>query len=88
MLEQLRDDVFSTLQNLPLGFFHKHRSGDLLARLVDDGNKLRQVTARAAVDLIQQPATLIGALGFLFYKAFTNQGTTMVLPSSDGNQSL
>jgi len=79
MLEQLRDDVFTKLQTLPLGFFHKHRSGDLLARLVGDAEKLRQVTSNAAVDLIRQPATLIGALSFLFYKAFTNQGTSMVL---------
>lgn len=79
MLEQLRDDVFSTLQKLPLGFFHKYRSGDLLARLTGDAEKLRIVTSRAAVDLIQQPATLIGSLGFLFHKAFTNQGTSMVL---------
>lgn len=79
MLEQLRDEVFTTLQTLPLGFFHKHHSGDLLARLVGDAEKLRQVTSRAAMDLIQQPATLIGALSFLFYKAFTNQGTSMVL---------
>ncbi|MDA7935624.1 ABC transporter ATP-binding protein/permease [Akkermansiaceae bacterium] len=79
MLEQLRDEVFTTLQRLPLGFFHQHRSGDLLARLVGDAEKLRQVTSRAAVDLIQQPATLIGALSFLAYKAFSNQGTSMVL---------
>ena len=79
MLEKLRDEVFTTLQTLPLGFFHKHRSGDLLARLIGDAEKLRQVTSRAAVDLIQQPATLLWALGFLFYKAFQNEGASMVL---------
>ena len=79
MLEQLRDDVFTTVQELPLRFFHKHRSGDLLARLVGDAEKLRQVTSRVAVDLVQQPAVLVGALGYLLWKAFTNEGTSMVL---------
>lgn len=78
-VEQLRGDVFERLQNLPLGFFHQHQSGDLLARLIGDAEKLRQVSSRAAVDLIQQPAVLIGALYFLISKAIKNEGTSMVL---------
>lgn len=79
MVEQLRQDVFNKLQFLPLGYFQKYRSGDLLARLVGDAEKLRQVGSRAATDLIQQPAVLIGALGFLISKAFQNEGASMVL---------
>lgn len=79
MLEQLRDDVFTKLQHLPLGYFQKHRSGDLLARIIGDAEKLRQVGARAATDLIQQPAVLVGALSFLISKAMQNEGASMVL---------
>ncbi len=79
MLEQLREDVFRKLQKLPVSYFHKYQSGDLLARLVGDAELLRRTTSRAAVDLIMQPATLIGALAYLVTKAMNSEGTSMVL---------
>jgi ATP-binding cassette, subfamily B, bacterial MsbA len=54
---------------LPLSFFKKNRSGDLLARLMNDTEVLRQVIAQASSDLIKQPATLLAALGVLGWLA-------------------
>ncbi|MDX1680087.1 MAG: ABC transporter ATP-binding protein [Akkermansiaceae bacterium] len=69
VLEEIRTDMFAKLQTLPLGFFKRNRSGDLLARLMGDTEILRQVIVNASSDLIKQPATLISALVFLGVQA-------------------
>ncbi|MCX8240082.1 MAG: ABC transporter ATP-binding protein [Akkermansiaceae bacterium] len=80
-LEQVREEVFIKLQSLPVSFYQKHQSGDLLARLVGDAEMLRQTTSQAAVDLIKQPATLVAAVSVLLYMAFTSEGASLVLIS-------
>ena len=69
VLEEIRGDMFTKLQSLPLSFFKKNRSGDLLARLMGDTEILRNVIVNASSDLIKQPATLVSALIFLGVKA-------------------
>ncbi len=78
-LESIRDEVFTKLQNLPIAFFQKHQSGDLLARMVGDAELVRSTTSRIAMDLIKQPATLVAAFGYLIYKAVSSEGTFLVL---------
>ena len=73
VLEDIRLDLFIKLQSLPLSFFKKNKSGDLLARLMSDTAVLRQIVANVSSDLIKQPATLIGALCYLGYKAWTDR---------------
>ena len=73
MLEEIRLDLFTKLQSLPLSFFRENKSGDLLARIISDTEVLRTVIASTASDLIKQPATLIGAFCFLAYKAVNDR---------------
>ena len=79
VLEAIRIDLFVKLQSLPLSFFRKNRSGDLLARLMSDTEILRQVIAQASSDLIKQPATLLSALGVLGYLAFKDHSFFVAL---------
>ena len=73
VLEAIRTDLFVKLQGLPLSFFKQNRSGDLLARIMNDTDILRQVIAQASSDLIKQPATLLSAFGFLIYLAMRDR---------------
>jgi subfamily B ATP-binding cassette protein MsbA len=79
MLESLRTDVFRRLQELPLAFYQRHKSGDLTARLMTDTEQLKNVIVLVSGDIIKQPFTLLGAIGFLLYKAFTNRSAFFVL---------
>ncbi len=79
VLEAIRTDLFVKLQSLPLSFFKKNRSGDLLARLMHDTEILRQVIAQASSDLIKQPATLLSALGVLGYLAVKDRSFFIAL---------
>ncbi len=79
VVESLRTDLFEKLQSLPLSFFKKNRSGDLLARLMNDTELLRQVVVQNSSDLIKQPATLISSLGFLGYLAVQDRSFFIAL---------
>lgn len=79
MLEALRTDVFRCLQELPLAFYQRHKSGDLTSRLMTDTEQLKNVIVLVSGDIIKQPFTLLGAIGFLLYKAFTNRSAFFVL---------
>ncbi len=73
VLEAIRVDMFVKLQGLPLSFYKKNRSGDLLARLTNDTEILRQVLVQCSNDLISQPATLIFALSFLAWQSLNDR---------------
>jgi len=79
VLEAIRTDLFIKLQSLPLSFFRKNRSGDLVARVMNDTEILRQVVAQASSDLIKQPATLVSALGVLGYLAVMDRSFFIAL---------
>jgi subfamily B ATP-binding cassette protein MsbA len=79
ILEQLRQDYFSKLQFLPLAFLQRNSSGDLISRGLSDTNQLQTALSHLANDLIKQPGTLIAALGYLTYLAFTESGVGLVL---------
>lgn len=78
VVEDIRTDLFIKLQSLPLSFFKKNPSGDLLARLMSDTAMLRQMVANVSSDLIKQPATLLGAMGYLGYKAWSDRSFFIV----------
>lgn len=68
--EAIRSKVFEHIQTMPLAFFHKYKSGDLLARTMSDTESIKKAVVELSTDLIKQPMTLISAIGFLVYRAF------------------
>jgi ATP-binding cassette, subfamily B, bacterial MsbA len=81
VMEGLRTDVFVKLQNLPLAFFKRNKSGDLLSRVMNDTLMLRQVIAQVSSDLIKQPATLVFALGTVIFLAARDRSFFVALIS-------
>ena len=79
VVEEIRIDLFGKLQALPLAFFKRNKSGDLLARLMNDTQVLRQVIAQASSDLIKQPATLLFAISYVGYMAWQDRSTFIAL---------
>ena len=79
VLEALRVEYFDKLQRLPLSFYSSRSSGDLIARGLGDTNQLQNTLIAVSNEIIKQPATLIGALGYLAWLAFHEQGVMLVL---------
>ncbi len=79
VLESIRGDLFVKLQSLPLSFFRRNRSGDLLARVMGDTEVLRTVVTQVSSDLVKQPATLVSALAFLAWLAIRDHSFFIAL---------
>ena len=62
VLEDLRLSVFKKLQTLPLSFYQKNQSGDLISRILGDTGRLQATIVNTSNELIKQPFTLIGAI--------------------------
>jgi subfamily B ATP-binding cassette protein MsbA len=71
--------VFARLQDLPVAFYHKHKSGDLVARVLSDSDQLKNVVVNVSSDIIKQPLTLISAVGYLLYLSITDQSALFAL---------
>jgi subfamily B ATP-binding cassette protein MsbA len=79
ILEEIRTDYFRKLQSLPLAFFHRLSSGELIARGLNDTNQLQNTLTVVSNDLIKQPATLIGTIAAMAMLAYQEQGIVLVL---------
>lgn len=81
VLETLRVELYRKLQYLPLSYFGRNRTGDLLSRLTADTLVVQQTITTSASDLVIQPLTLVGAFSFLATIALQHDGVVLFLAS-------
>ena len=81
VLEALRVELYRKLQFLPLSYFGKNRTGDLLSRLTAVTQVVQQTITSSASDLVIQPLTLIGAFSYLWWIARQHDGILPFLAS-------
>ena len=81
VLEAIRMKLFSHLQHLHLGFFSKNKTGDLLSRTTGDTMLVKTVLVEVTNDLVIQPFTLAGAVGFIVWSAIQSTATQQFLLS-------
>lgn len=79
ILEKIRLKVFNKLQSLPLAFFQKNQTGDLMTRVSGDTQALQSALIGSVNSLIKDPATLVFASGFLVYLAIQAEDVFFLL---------
>ena len=67
ILTELRGDLFRKLQQLPLAYFEKTTTGDLLHRVVSDPKNLQDLILETASELLKQPLQMVAAVGSLVW---------------------
>ncbi|MEO8070021.1 MAG: ABC transporter transmembrane domain-containing protein, partial [Acidobacteriota bacterium] len=65
VLFNLRNSLFTKLQELPVDFFNQNKAGDLISRINNDTDKLNQFFAQALVQLAANSFLMAGAAIFL-----------------------
>jgi ATP-binding cassette subfamily B protein len=65
LLFNLRNTLFSKLQDLPLAFFNENKAGDLISRINNDTDKLNQFFSQALVQMAGNLFVMTGAAIFL-----------------------
>lgn len=80
-MADLRTAVFSHLQDLPLSFFSKSNTGDLISRVSADTQSLRLVVGSSIATLVSDPFTILMAvLVLLRIKPMLTLFSLVVLP--------
>ncbi|WP_448601571.1 ABC transporter ATP-binding protein [Thermoleptolyngbya sp.] len=67
IIAQIRGQLYSHLQRLSLSFHSKARNGDLITRIINDIDRLREVIITAALPLMINTLTLVSMVGVMFW---------------------
>lgn len=62
----LRKDIAEKIDRLPLSFFDKHPSGDILSRITNDVDTIAQSLNQSMAQIITSTVTVVGVLGMMF----------------------
>lgn len=65
MLFNLRNTIFTKLQELPIDFFNQNKAGDLISRVNNDTDKINQFFSQSLVQFMSAIFSMVGAGVFL-----------------------
>lgn len=65
-IADVRQGLYTQLISLPMAFYDKRRTGELLSRITSDVSFLQDTFSVTLAQFVRQLITLIGALGFIF----------------------
>lgn len=80
VLFNLRNAIFTKLQDLPVAFFNQNKAGDLISRINNDTDKLNQFFAQALMQFIGNFFLIIGA-GIFLLSLNIRLGGAAILPA-------
>jgi len=66
----LRNALYSHLQRLPLGYFVRVKTGDILARVLNDTQQTKQVITQAVTQSVQSAANILVAIATLLFMSW------------------
>ena len=78
VIRDLRAELFSHIQRLPLAFFQTKKTGDLIARLTVDTQAMQYALTITGRDLAIAPLTFLGAISMLAYKGWQHDGVVYI----------
>src|SRR3569623_735005 len=81
ILFNLRNTLFTKLQDLPVAFFNQNRSGDLISRINNDTDKLNQFFAQALMQFLSN-GFLIVCSGILLLVLNIRLGGAALVPAA------
>ena len=68
IIRRLRNQLYDRIQDLPLSFFQKERTGTLMSRITNDVNILRAMVSNAVTSSLRDASTIIGLTVVIFYQ--------------------
>ncbi|MEM5786522.1 MAG: ABC transporter ATP-binding protein [Syntrophobacteraceae bacterium] len=68
MVRELRQQLYNHIQILPLSFYDKNRTGDLMSRILSDVSFLQSSAMSAVAGVMREGISVIGLLAVIFYR--------------------
>ena len=78
ILFNLRNTLFTKLQELPVAFFNQNKSGDLISRINNDTDKLNQFFAQALMQFLSNGFLILGSGIMLLVLNFVLGGASLL----------
>ena len=71
MIKRLRIMVLDHIIYLDLKFFHKHKSGELISRCVNDIGSVRQILTSFVPEFLRESITAVALISVVFYQSLS-----------------
>jgi len=71
VIRDLRNEMFQKLEQMCVGFFVRHSTGELLSRLNNDVAMVQGAVTSAITGVVRDAMTVVGLVGLVFYRDFT-----------------
>ena len=68
IIRRLRNRLYDRIQDLPLSFFHKERTGVLMSRVTNDVNIVKSMVSTAVTGSLRDAFTILGLTVVIFYQ--------------------
>ena len=68
IIQNLRNDLYDRIQDLPIAFFHKEKTGVLMSRITNDVNIIKTMVSTAVTGSLKDSFTIIGLTFVIFYR--------------------
>ena len=69
IIRQIRDDLLKHILHLDLSFFHKIHSGELMSRLINDIERIKNAVSNQFAVIIKESLTALALLGVVIYQS-------------------
>ncbi|MEE8553081.1 MAG: ABC transporter ATP-binding protein [Desulfobacterales bacterium] len=68
IIRQLRNSLYDRIQDLPISFFHKEKTGVLMSRITNDVNIIKTMVSSAITGSLRDFFSIIGLAFVIFYR--------------------
>ena len=68
IIKDLRNDLYNRIQDLPISFFHKEKTGVLMSRITNDVNIIKTMVSTAVTGSLKDSFTIVGLTFVIFYR--------------------
>jgi subfamily B ATP-binding cassette protein MsbA len=68
IIQNLRNDLYDRIQDLPIAFFHRSKTGVLMSRITNDVNIIKTMVSTAVTGSLKDSFTVIGLTFVIFYR--------------------
>ena len=68
IIQNLRNDLYDRIQDLPIAFFHREKTGVLMSRITNDVNIIKTMVSTAVTGSLKDSFTVIGLTFVIFYR--------------------
>ncbi len=68
IIRRLRGALYDHIQDMPLSFFHREKTGVLMSRITNDVNIVKSMVSTAITGFLRDVFTIVGLTGVIFYR--------------------